>query len=1120
MSSFWLRRAAVGIVAALVCLGVGPAAWAQQTTGSVQGTVFDESKAAVPGATLELRNVATNVTRRLVSDTQGRYLFTFVPPGTYDLRASLTGFKTREVSALGVLVAKNIVVDLVLQPGGIEETVEVTASTDFIETKSAALGTNVSTRQILELPSSSRNVLATAELAPGVAVDTSALTAGGQLLGVDGTAANVNGARRQQNSFYLDGTDNSGSYRNLGLQTPNPEAIQEVQVTTSTNTAEFGKQPGGYFNVITRSGTNKFDGAVFYFGTDESLNANEWSRNRSGLDRPPSNRKQYGAVLGGPIVKDRTFFFASYQRYSEQQTQTFSTTLFPTAKMFAGDFSEFPGQLYNPNNNQPIPGNNLAAAGLLDPVAVSLAQSGLIPTVANLGDRLVWDFVREPRNDEILGKIDHNFYPAHHTSVTYFHTSGQQELAGGSVPDYARGKDKAGQDTLSLRHTWVVKPSVVAEFRGSYAALATERAVDEDLVGRTLEDFGAVWPIPVVGGRRYLPVIEIRDGWATGTTGLSEFDQQNFRLGATVSWVRGSHNFKFGYEAQRSEVTQFADSGSSPPGPIRFQGRFSNRGNPPSGTVPNALFAHSMADFMMGRIENAGVDGNIDYSVHGWSHYAFAQDQWALTPKLTLNLGLRYEIYDPWIEKDGKTSAFVENYKSTLYPNAPVHFAFQGDPGIPEGFIEKDKNNIAPRIHAAYDVFGNGKLALRAGYGLYYAYPGAQTRTWSANEFPWRAGAQGAEARLYDIWGTSKSPVFTTPPTPFPADQREFLNTYSFPTPAPRIIGFDPDFETPKTHQWNLTAEYQPWDGIAFSAGWVANRGRNLLQTLGFNYARFIEVNGQPPSNSATNIQARVPFQTLNRFSIMAVTQGVIDYDALQLTGRMNRGGLSLVAHYTFASAFGDGGGSFGRPDEDPEGFTIQTNNAANPKGEYGRIARKHTFRMYYVYDLPFYRTQQGTLGRILGGWQISGNFSWLSGDPFDVYLGVDANFDATTSQPRDRPDLVGDITYTGGSRDDQMAQFFDKTVFATPTITADYLMGNLPRNALIGPSRWFADMALVKNVAIKGDFRIQLRLEAYNVFNHNNLNQPNGQMNSADFGKILTRSGNRTMQFGAKFYF
>jgi hypothetical protein len=296
--------------------------------------------------------------------------------------------------------------------------------------------------------------------------------------------------------------------------------------------------------------------------------------------------------------------------------------------MLAGDFSEFPGQLYNPNNNQPIPGNNLAAAGLLDPVAVSLVQSGLIPTVANLGDRLVWDFVREPKNDEMLGKIDHNFNPAHRTSVTYFHTSGQQELAGGSVPDYARGKDKASQDTLSLRHTWVVKPSVVAEFRGSYAALATERAVDEDLVGRNLEDFGAVWPIPVTGAPKYLPAIEIRDGWSSGTTGLSAFDQQNFRVGATVSWVRGAHNFKFGYEAQRSEVTQFADSGTA--GLTRFQGRFSNRGSAPSGTVPNALFAHSMADMMMGRVENFDAAGNIDYSVNGWSHYAFAQDQWSL----------------------------------------------------------------------------------------------------------------------------------------------------------------------------------------------------------------------------------------------------------------------------------------------------------------------------------------------------------------------------------------------------------------------------------------------------------------------------------------------------------
>jgi hypothetical protein len=300
----------------------------------------------------------------------------------------------------------------------------------------------------------------------------------------------------------------------------------------------------------------------------------------------------------------------------------------------------------------------------------------------------------------------------------------------------------------------------------------------------------------------------------------------------------------------------------------------------------------------------------------------------------------------------------------------------------------------------------------------------------------------------------------------------------------------------------------------------VANRGRQLLQTLAFNYARYIEVNGQPPSDSATNIQARVPYQDLNRFSIMAVTEGVIDYDALQLTGRVNRGGLSVVAHYTFASAFGDGGGAFGRPDEDPEAFTIQTNNAADPKGEYGRIGRKHTVRLYYVYDLPFFKDDKGALGAILGNWQWSGNFSWLSGDPFDVILGVDANHDAITSRPQDRPDLAGEITYADGSRDDKMAQFFDKTAFATPTITAENLMGNLPRNSLTGPSRWYADMAIVKNIPIKGDFRVQIRIEAYNIFNHNNLDQPNGQMNSADFGKILTRSGNRTVQFGAKLYF
>jgi hypothetical protein len=1083
----------------------------------------------VPGAELTLRNVATNVAATQPSNDQGFYTFTAVNPGTYILTATVKGFKTSEVKDISVAVARNTVVDVVVQTGALEETVSVVAPTNIIDTRSAVLGTNVAAETVLAIPLGSRNALSAAELAPGVSVSTGSLTGGSQMLGQDGVRANASGSRQQLNTFYLDGADNSGPLKNLGLQVPNPETVQEVQVTTSSNSAEFGRQPGGYFNIVTKSGTNSLKGSGYYFGTDERLNANEWGRNRLGLEKVPAARKQYGVTAGGPVVPNRTFFFAAYQRYQDEAVELVQNVRVPTARMLAGDFSEFAGQLFHPDTGAPLPGNNIAAAGLLDPVAVSLGQSGLIPTVGALGDRLSWDFERAPRSHEVLGKIDHNFSAAHRTSVTLFDVRGESQDRLGNVPSAAAGLTTAAQTTFALRHTWVRGANTVVEGRFSSARHENEQRVDNSIVGRDIRDFGGRWFPAIATGERYLPAIEILDGMTLGSQGRAgTLSQRNYKGGATLTRLAGSHTVKAGYEYQQAGVSRLDDSSIAQ---FRFQGNFSSRGNRNPAGVPFATFAYSVADMMMGRIENfASGEGLIDFEVNGGSHGLFMQDEWKLSSRVTITPGVRYEIYTPPSEKNGKAAAFVDGHQSSQFPNAPLHFAFEGDSGVPQGFIERDTNNIAPRLQVAWNVDGSGRTAVRAAYGLFYAHPALQTQVWAATEFPMVATVQAQQALLRDPWGTSRVPAYVTPPVPFPDDYLDYLRTYNFVAPFARNIGFERDLQTPQFQQWNTSVERELHPGITVNAAYVGSRGRNLMQAFPYNYSRYIFIDGQPPSSAAANIQARVPYQTLNRFSLLVRDNGRSWYDALQLSGTLRRGSLYVRPIYVYAHSTGDaGGGAFTASDEDPEGFTTQANNpGGNQALEIGNRERRHTFRAFYVYGLPFFTGSQSVAGRVLGGWQVSGNVYLLSGSPMDIVLGYDANFDGISSQPQDRPDLVGEIRYTRGSRQERMGAYLDTSVFRPPVISESNLGGNLRRNALWGPGSWSADLALSKDMRVAANVRVQGRLEIYNVFNHPNLEGPRQtggsnlgfNMSSADFNRILTLSGNRTMQFAAKVYF
>jgi outer membrane receptor protein involved in Fe transport len=1066
-------------------------AWSQDVTGSVQGAVTDPSGARLAHVQVDLTNEGTKVKVTHETGQDGGYQFNLVPPGRYSVSGSLSGFKTSTTTGLDVQVNKSTRVDLSLQLGSVTESVEVTAQAAQIDSESAQVSTNVPAKMIIDLPSSSRNALSFAQMAPGVNIRDGA----SQVMNITGTSANVNGNRQARNVFYLDGSDNTGPFRNTALQYPNPEAIAEVNVATSNASAEFGKQPGGVFNIITKSGTNNYHGSAFLYLHNEDLNANSWNRNLSGSPRAVDRLRQWGGTVGGPIIHDRTFFFASFMDYHDQAAGFQNTIKFPTAAMAGGDFSQFNRPLYDPATHTPLAGN-IIPQRLLDPVARNLMS--LIPTVPNYGDRYIWSFTDPTINRELLGKLDHTFNNAHSLQVSYFGTWGHQNIsntaANGNVPAFGPQVNTSQQNTGIARHTWIMRPNLLLETKFAVGRLDANRGNAN--IGRDLSDFGANWPQVQAGARKYLPQIVIGDGFSAQQGYLSQFNQYNYRFGSTLSWNKAKHNFKFGYEMQRDDVMQFNDQSSMS---MNFDGRASST-DPTGKQTGLNVFGYSMADFMMGRAATFATSGILSYNIHTWSTFFFAQDEWKLTPRLTLTPGLRYEFYQPAAEDKNRADAFILGHQSDLYPNAPVDLAFAGDKGIPNGFTKNDWTNFAPRLGLAYDLTGNGKTVIRAGAGYYYSYNPLQVRLWSVEAPPWRPNANGGNTTsLVDLWGTSQTIVYPQPPTPFTTD----VSHYNYPPKLNNIIGFDNKFQTPYSIQWNVTFEKALNKVVTASIGYVANRGYNMLQILPGNLPVW------QANATLNNIEQRRPLANYSNVGLI-YSRARSWYDALQLTANIHAA-RGLTARFTYVY-----GAFYDVAAEDPTGNSnIQTANPANWDGERAPDGNRQMFRAFYLYDLPFFQNSSGLLRTVAAGWQLSGSTSITSGDYLNVTLGQDWNYDSVSG---DRPDAAGPLTYTSGSRDQKAADYFNRSAFAAPD--SHNAFGNLSRNALLGPLTWGADLAILKRFQITERLAMQLRGEGYDFLNHNNLADPNTTMSSGDYGKILTRSGNRVIQVGARFIF
>jgi hypothetical protein len=1104
---------------------IGRVGLAQQLTGSLEGVVKDPSEAMVPGATVELANVATGTTQTQISGVQGSYIFNAVKPGSYKVTASLPGFTT--VSRfVEIELNKTTTVNFTLSVGEISQEVFVTEAAATLDLAHSEVAANVDTRVVTELPTLTRDITLLVQLIPGVRQVEGVTAGGSQVVDLSGNFALGAGTRRSQSVFYVDGSENMGAWRNQALQMPNPDTIQEVQVIASSASAEFGKEPGISMNAITKSGTSEIHGTAFFATHMTSLNANTWSANLNGSPVPTDVQKWMGGTVGGPIVRNRTFFFGSFQHFYDNDPGQQSTYRMPTEAMVKGDFSaidKFSIKAIDPATNKAI--GKVIPATLINPISAKLAAR--IPTIPEYSNdpvkgRYFWAFKRPADSNEWLGKIDHMLNERHQLSGSYLTSQGDKTYPDGTsglannIPGWG-GLTVTGarQHTVSIRHMWTPSPNLVLENRWALGRLYSTRTRTAE--PENLATLGGVWPDVAQGIPKTLPSLFLKGTSAPSARGaqFSDIVQQNFRVLNTTNWIRGKHNFKFGAEVQHSHYSRLLDYENAQ---LTFDGSYANTSAPIDGPWPklstpsgDLQFALAWADFLMGRLRSFQATGPTDNAFNGLAAFFFVQDQFKLGHGLTLTPGLRYEFYGSQTSKT-LLAGYVTGHQSDQYPQAPVGVAFEGDRGIPDGMRKPPRLNFAPRLGIAWDMFGNGRTVLRAGGGLYYAYPPLSIVEQLADivSSPTHAGSN---ASLSDPWGTARLASGVTD------CQFAGCTIPSFdPDPAQRewqpsaITGYNPDVATPYQWQFNAALQHQLISDLTIEAGYVGNRAKKGWAVRDINLPLYSSTAG------TGNIDLRRPDQTWRAINLIS-TDADETYDALQVAATLNRTNVYARLTYAVQRSLSAGGS---------EGQEVGISNtasawASNPRGVRGDIASvvpRQQLRGFFNYQLPGL-SNRAVLKHLVAGWDLSGTFMWHDGNPLNVTLGNDWNFDGFTA---DRPDQVGPIAYLRQKQGDFQVQWIDKTAFADPPAPSDgnpYPFGTLPRMAVRGPGQFFASAAVMKNFRLHEQLRLQLRADASNLFNHPNWSDPTLSLKSALFGMIQTKSGGgRIWQLQAKVVF
>lgn len=1095
-----------------------------------------------------MTNTQTNISHNTTSKTDGSYLFDLVSVGTYKVTVEKSGFATFIQTGIVLELNQFGRLDIALKIGTASQTIEVTGNVAQVDTTSAVLGKVENQRMINDLPLLDRDTLQLGLLQAGVfAPDPD---------DGSGNPFSVSGQRSESLTFMLDGANNTDFLGNNIVVNPNPDAVQEFKILTNNYDAQYGRTSGGIVNQITKSGTNSFHGDLFEFNRNNIFNAKD-SFLFPGIAKQDFKRNVFGATGGGPIKKDKTFFFLAYQGWRSREGQTAPTlTVLDTAER-KGDFGElcssYDGsgnctdstgtQLINPTNGSNIPFNNLALAtptSLVNPVIQNYITK-FLPT-ANVGTN---EFISSPTaaidQDQGVLHVDHNLTPRDALSFVYivndlrdafpFHIN-HGASTGGDVPVGSGFTDKERDQLGSFSWIHTFSGGRLNEFRFAAHRLATLQAVPDDKTSPAALGFTNVNPDDPGG---VAPPIIFTNSFNLGPSpqGPTRLHRATFEWSDNFTWTHGKHEWRFGGDFTRirqNYLFDFFNNGS-------FDFTFGN------------FTGNELADFVGGFWDNYFQFSSARYGIRTGGLGVFAQDTWKVRPRLTLTLGLRYEYYLPQSDVHNNILGFFPGTQSTVFPNAPPDILYPGDPGTPnKALVFPDYNNFAPRFGFAWDIFGNAKLVMRGGAGVFYDIEDGALNLQFGGQPPF-----GGISNIFPNGFTTSDPM-SDPfgasgfENPFPFASRGLVGTFFDPKISFAFTTF-PHFRTPYSYNFNYGFQWQTTRDMMVEAVYVGSLGRKLISSGEVNFPDPTIMAQQLADFGFTNPDCarRVhgPGGTIIG-DIVQCTGGVSPIDpngsptgATQLLTNFSDGNSAshqfqltvdrrFSRHFAFRAAY-----TLSKTIDLTSGFrarSAQFTNPLNPAFDRGLADFDAPQRLVIsgIWELPLDHPfrEHAIMKKITEGWQFNAIVTFQSGQPMTLYSNSDSS---NQNNFLDRPDLIGPIAYQNPRSVQTFSSdcggtstglyWFNPTAFDCSNVPI-FTFGTLPRNIIRGPGINNWTVSFLKKTAIGENKSLEFRAELFNAFNHTQYTNPDNQGGDGTFGQLTADRGPRLIQFGLKLYY
>jgi hypothetical protein len=1079
------RNTALRIVwLALLTLGSAiPTAHGQAVSGTILGTVTDSSGGVIGNAKVTIVNEGTSLTRTVTADPNGEYTAPSLPPGRYTVMTEMPGFKALALSNIDLGVDQRVRIDLKLEVGAMTESVSIRAETPLVQTSSSELGTTVTDQEIEALPLNGRNFVNLTRTVPGVlrGIPGANIDGAGSLAWRASASFSANGQRPRDNNYMLDGVDNNETWLQTVVVFPSVDALDEFKLQTSTYSAEFGRSLGGVVNLQIKSGTNAMRGSAFEFHRDDAFDANNFFNNRAGRSKPDFQQNQFGGTFGGPIFKDRTFFFADYQGHRENQGQTFLSTV-PTLAMRAGDFSELSRVIYDPATGQPFPGNRIpadridsVARNVLDQLYPEPNTAGTRQSNGQVIDNYLINPIKHRQDNQFDVKIDHNLTSANRffTRYSYQKTHRIQPATlehGDAGATFGAGDGNVKAQGLAFNDTHTLSMNWLNEFRFGWSSVKfLMTPIDYGKNPAEAVGIPGINLNQATSAMTQLTFQNIRNLGANSNQPLIT-NQNDFQIFDNVTWIKGRHTLKSGGSITlRSREILNADTIV---GVFNFNNNMTSNcaGQGPGCTV-NSNTGFDVASFMLGLVNSKNrnlFDANT-YTEKRPEYSLYVQDDFRTTSRLTLNLGLRWDVYPPWIEINDRQSNFDETTGQFVVASDDAVIA-----GVHVGrYLQTySKRDVGPRFGFAYDVNGNGRTVVRGGFGVFWNFTPGGTSSSKAQNPPFLQSTSLTPSPT--SYGTNLLLRDGLPPPPGVDPNRPASG-------STRSI-FDINFRDAYARQWNLNVQRSLATNYMVEIAYVGSQGRQMLLKGDPNQA--------PPVVGVTDANVNRPYRQLApalRTIGQVQSTGTLDYKALLVKfQRRFANNFSFLNSYTWGKAID--------LNSDNDGNVTLT-NVYDPQYNRGPADYdiKHTFSSSWVYELPWARE------KAYGGWQVSGILLLRSGLPLTVTTAQGVQSTGTGN----RPNRICD----GNLPNPTIDRWFDTSCFVpTADITGTY--GDAGRGIIRGPGSFNIDASLIKNTRL-GRYNTEVRIEAFNLLNHPQFGNPNTTIGNAAVGTISTMLSN-----------